>query len=237
MSLYSIILILHIISGFLALGFGLVAISAPKGKKWHKNAGFIYTYSMIVVSMSSTMMYFIKGNRLLFLLLIGLFSLYQVINGLHYLKLVKQKNKLGTRTHIIRISSSICALMMLIFGILDLLQGPAFRASLLLSFGSIMLMMVLGDFRYDRQARLDKIKYNHGLRKHIVMMGGAYIATFTAFTVTNLHFLPGYIGWFLPTLIGSLIIFYNLRKVKVSKDASSSAKPLGDFLITAKTRK
>ena len=53
------------------------------------------------------------------------------------------------------------------------------------------------------------------LYRHIGKMSGAYIATVTAFLVTNIHFLPSTIVWLAPTVIGTPLIAYTIRKYKM----------------------
>ena len=53
--------------------------------------------------------------------------------------------------------------------------------------------------------------------KHIGQMGGAYIATMTAFLVNNYRFfpfLPPIALWLLPTLFGTVLITIVLKKYK-----------------------
>ncbi|HVF97644.1 MAG TPA: hypothetical protein VM871_09995, partial [Flavisolibacter sp.] len=52
----------------------------------------------------------------------------------------------------------------------------------------------------------------HWLAGHIASMGGGYIATWTAFIVTNIHFLPPVLVWLLPTVVGTVCIAYSIRK-------------------------
>jgi uncharacterized membrane protein len=75
----SILLILHIVSGYLCLVSGFLAMLASKGKSKHRLVGRIFVYSVLITSLSSIAMALISANN--FLLLIGLFVLYQVING------------------------------------------------------------------------------------------------------------------------------------------------------------
>jgi hypothetical protein len=50
--------------------------------------------------------------------------------------------------------------------------------------------------------------------RHIIGMFSAYIATFTAFAVTNLEFLPPVVLWLLPSVVGSLGISLTVRHYK-----------------------
>jgi hypothetical protein len=56
---------------------------------------------------------------------------------------------------------------------------------------------------------------------HITRMMGAMIASYTAFLVVNVKMQPAWILWLLPTLIGSGLITYYLRKFALRKSAKS----------------
>ena len=56
---------------------------------------------------------------------------------------------------------------------------------------------------------------NDWLCTHIGRMGGSFIATSTAFLLTNIHFEPAWIVWLAPTVIGSPIIAVAIGKWKV----------------------
>jgi hypothetical protein len=47
---------------------------------------------------------------------------------------------------------------------------------------------------------------DHWLFAHVTGMAGGYVATFTAFAVVNIRFLPGPVTWILPTLVGFFLI-------------------------------
>ncbi|MBC7922645.1 MAG: hypothetical protein H7Z75_16310, partial [Ferruginibacter sp.] len=55
------------------------------------------------------------------------------------------------------------------------------------------------------------------LRMHIERMGGAYIATVTAFLVVNVRVEPAFIPWLLPGLLGGFGIRYFVRKYALEK--------------------
>ncbi|MDX5346239.1 MAG: hypothetical protein LPK19_03245, partial [Hymenobacteraceae bacterium] len=53
------------------------------------------------------------------------------------------------------------------------------------------------------------------LLRHISRMGGAFIATVTAFVVVNVHVEPAFIPWLLPTVVFTPLIAYHSRKIKL----------------------
>src|SRR4051812_101788 len=79
MVIYKISLVLHIVSGFLALSCGTFAVIARKGSPSHIRSGRIFYYSMLLVSVSALLLSGYKQN--LFLFCIGIFSFYQNYAG------------------------------------------------------------------------------------------------------------------------------------------------------------
>ena len=59
-----------------------------------------------------------------------------------------------------------------------------------------------------------KSNENRRLYRHIGRMGGAYIATCTAFIVVNFTFLPDILLWLGPTFIGSPLIAYSIFRYR-----------------------
>ena len=76
---YRIALALHIAGGMTALVTGLFAIIAEKGKRPHRISGKLYFWGMLLTCASALYISITKQN--LFLLHIGLFSLYMVYSG------------------------------------------------------------------------------------------------------------------------------------------------------------
>jgi hypothetical protein len=75
-------------------------------------------------------------------------------------------------------------------------------AIILLVFGGVCLAMSLADIRRFTTKKTPKpMAWFFG---HLGRMMGSYIATFTAFSATNLSFLPTLVTWLLPSLIGTI---------------------------------
>src|SRR5690606_25479288 len=70
-----IALILHVLSGFIALGCGLAAIIFKKGQNNHRKSGLLFFYSMQAVCITALIISIITANK--FLLLIGIFTFFQ----------------------------------------------------------------------------------------------------------------------------------------------------------------
>ena len=63
----------------------------------------------------------------------------------------------------------------------------------------------------------------HWLAGHIVSMGAGYIATWTAFVVTNIRFLPPVLVWLAPSIIGTIFIALSIRRYIKPKKADKMA--------------
>jgi len=78
-----------------------------------------------------------------------------------------------------------------------------------LVFGLVGTLFVRNTYQKFNRPPSDK---KHWLRAHLSGMLGGYIATVTAFLVVNIDFLPFYVTWFLPSVLGSILIAYYQRK-------------------------
>ncbi|MEL6944513.1 MAG: hypothetical protein AAFO82_17770, partial [Bacteroidota bacterium] len=79
MTIYSILLVIHIIGGFSALVAGAVSIISKKGAKPHKVSGMVFFWGMMAVGISAISISLMKAND--FLLHIGIFSIYMNTAG------------------------------------------------------------------------------------------------------------------------------------------------------------
>lgn len=196
--MYNTILFFHILCGSLALLSGLISFTATKGRKLHLNSGKLYTLSMIGVGLSAFALSLLKFNAFLFI--VGLFSLYMTLTGYRALN---RKQLVRKDAFLMAITAAILILFISILGIQTGFQLSG-MLPVLLVFTGILSGMLLKDFRRYRKGSASD--YRSRLRLHISRMGGAYISTVTAFTVTNVSLEPVYLKWLAPTAIGTLVI-------------------------------
>jgi len=227
MDIYTIILIIHVIFGFSALVTGAIAMTVKKQKGNHTRTGWIYNYSMLGVFITVVMLFSIKGMPILFLLLIGYFSEYQVLSGTRYLQISNRLKNLKWYDYTVVYIGLIVGALMISFGIYYAVNGESFGASLLIVFGLIMTSTSTEDARFiSSLSKGMKIKHKP-IIMHIRRMGGGYIATFTAFFVNNLgSALPFYIGWFLPGIVGGILIGRTVRKWSGNKKSRVQSNPV-----------
>lgn len=213
----SILLIIHIIAGFAALATGFIAIITKKGKGWHIRSGRIYFWSMVIVAITALFLSAIRPN--LFLLFISLFSFYLTWSGY---QAIRWKNKplpsgihifnkllvpLFFATGVIMIALSLASLSGIVRH--QLLQQSSI---ILLVFGMIFAILTARELAM-RFGWISRNKFQW-MFEHIQGMLAAYIATFTAFLVVNITFLPMVVVWLGPTVIGTPLIAYWVRKYK-----------------------
>lgn len=198
---------LHIAAGFTALLVGLVAIIAPKGQALHHKSGLVYFWAMVVVSLSSTVISLRSDPVNLFLLVTGIFSFYLIFTGY---RATIVKNKAPKFVDKLVTAVMLCtAIAMMSLAINDGLNGSGRLTIILGIFGSIGGVLALADLLVYRNG------LNHPkewLLRHLGRMLGAYLATFTAFAVTNLTaWMASIFWWTLPPIIGGISIAFATR--------------------------
>lgn len=214
----NVLLVLHILGGSLALISGIPAMLARKGSKLHSQSGLFYFSSMAFTGVSGLLLALLSFN--LFLFPISIFTLYMVLSGRIMIRLrnkpAQTKPLIGLKY--LAIPTLLTGVFMVGYGCYWLMQGQN-MAIVLCVFGAITLGMSLGDL-----AAIHKKKWTepvHYLRQHISRMGGSYIAATTAFFSVQIHFLPPVLVWLLPSLIGSLLISFAIRRTFQNPVANS----------------
>ena len=204
-----ILIYIHAIFGGIALISGLVSMMAQKGKTTHKKSGLIFFYAMMICGFSAMIVAVLPNHESPFLLAVGIFSLYFVLSGYRALNF-KSKNP------DLRIDKLI-AIIMIITGILMIVSPILIskRIHIVLTvFAIVGIIFSIRDlilFKKPKQLR------KNWLKMHLGKMIGGYISASTAFVVVN-EFFPGIYGWFIPSIFGSLIIAYWMRKLNKTRN-------------------
>jgi uncharacterized membrane protein len=205
MNLFTILLTIHIIGGGLSLLFGLYILLTKKGDKIHKLIGTIYHFSMLASSLIAIPMTYLHPN--LFLSMVSIFTIYMLVTGKRYLKItgIEKVTKLDWVYTAIMF---LCGCAFFMIGIYLLVKGNQFGIVLVV-FGLISI----GLCKTDYENFTDQSKFsNVYLTTHIQRMVGSYIASVTAFIVVNNTYLPDILGWLLPTLMITPLIFKWTKK-------------------------
>ncbi|MEM8526886.1 MAG: carboxypeptidase-like regulatory domain-containing protein [Bacteroidota bacterium] len=204
MTIYSILLVLHIIGGFSALVAGAISIISKKGAKTHKISGLIFFWGMLAVGITAVSISLMKGNE--FLLHIGFFSLYMNIAGYRSI-LDKSLKPIWLDWSILIIAIINSTFMLLSMNII------------LMVFGSISTFLAINDLKiYYWLSIGNELPKMQWLRRHLAMMLGTYISTFTAFLVVNISLESnGWIVWLAPTFVFTPLIPYWIIRISRPK--------------------
>lgn len=194
---YSILLISHISGGSIALLSGGFAAISHKGSVVHIITGKVFVHSMMITAISAIIMSLIKPTPFLFS--IGLFSFYLTFSGWIWAWRTMQARRMKW----VRITGFL-GLTAAFFLFYRSFSGDG-TPIISLVFGSIQLVFSLLDFRKTNDM-------NTNIPRHGGRIGGAYISAITAFLVVNINFLPPVITWLSPTLIGTILISFAIRK-------------------------
>lgn len=202
---------IHALFGGIGLLCGFGIMIAKKGTLLHKRLGKWFSYGMVISCLISLSICCLPKHQNIFLLLIGIFTIYLILSGNRALSF---KSKKKTKPHLVDYSISmimiISSTIMVVIGIISQLQNVN-NSILFLIFGLIGLFTSLRDFRFYKNYKTQKQLW---LKAHIGKMMGAFIASVTAFIVAGLG-IGSLMSWILPSIIGTLIIIYWNRKLKI----------------------
>ena len=194
----------HAALGGIALVAGTFLLLLKKGTPRHRLLGRGFHFTMLFSCILSLGISVLPNHYSPFLFSIGIFSIYLLLTGKRAISYRKKSNKdLGF--------DKALSWGMIVTAIAMMIGYPLYSGSfniILGVFGFIGLLLSGRDLYLYKDVQEMK---NRGLRLHIGKMMGGYIAAFTAFLVVNEVF-PGMIGWFLPSILGTIYIRYSLRK-------------------------
>ena len=216
---HTIVLILHVTAGFIALTVGFVPFVAKKGSKLHTTTGWIFCYAMLLVALSAFGLAVYRFNP--FLLMVGLFTLYTTVTGYRGLRFRRDPATIGQPRDWALLVASGIALGFTVWQTLVQFGTKNVSVLVLIGFFSLSLLTLL---RQDGQlfSAQKKAEGKVWIRYHIVRISGAYLATVTAFLVNNVHTDPAFVAWLLPTAIGVPAIVYFKRQYGEKKAATNS---------------
>ncbi len=205
----TVVLILHIIAGFIALTVGVVPFAAKKGGKLHNTTGRIFYYAMIFVAVSAFGLAIYRFSP--FLLMVGLLTLYSTVTGYRGLQLKRQRATQGAFRDWVLLAFSGVALVFTIWQTITQFGIENTGVLILVGvFGSLLATQLISDIPVFSGRKVMKNK--QWIRYHISRISGAYIATLTAFLVNNVRTDPEFIAWLLPTLIGLPLVSFLRRR-------------------------
>lgn len=211
MSLFTVLLAIHIVCGGASLLLGAYVLSAKKGSRRHRMLGSVYFYAMLLAAIVAMVMACIHPNYFLFI--IGILTAYLLLSGRQY---IRKKTGCGASFFDWSLTG-----VMLVFGLALIvlggynLIGSNMFGVVFMVFGAGALFFVYQDVQHFRGKA--KIK-NYYLTTHLQRMIGSYIAALTAFLVVNNTILPGVLAWLLPSMVLVPVIIRTTIRYKVDKD-------------------
>jgi hypothetical protein len=206
MTMYKVLLVLHIAAGALSLMAAAGALAAPKGGRWHALAGRGFVVGMALVFFTALPMTLIRPN--LFLLLIAIFSAYLALSGW-----LRARNRSGTPWEVEWIAAIVMALAAVAMagrGLVMLASGAS-MGIVLVVFGAIGGVLAVRDLQ---SLRAKRYRGQVRIAAHLARMLGGTIATVTAFAVVNVRIEPAFVVWLAPTVLFVPVIVYWSRRVK-----------------------
>jgi hypothetical protein len=209
---------LHIVCGTIALFVAPAAMVTVKGGLAHRRWGKTYFWMMAVVA--ATAMVMALYRPIIFLALVAIFSFYFAFRG--YRSILRKREgpqAIDWLAAILTISGSL--------GLVALgVHPPAgvFLPAPLVSitFGFLGMFISGIDIWKFTHPPTDR---NVWWYSHMAGMLGSYIATVSAFSAVNFHFLPPVIRWLWPSMVGvpGIFIWIGRYRRKFTRKTPGSA--------------
>ena len=211
-SVVDILLVVHVLSGIVALGAAVFATSSRKGALFHRRVGSAFFWAMLGVGVTAIPVTFVRPNPFLFF--IALFSFYMAFAG------YRRGRKRHTDTTIDVVGAwlmVVFALVMIGYGAFMIISGNPLGWALA-SFGGLGATFGVEDVLRSRRSdpHFEKVKV------HVARMLGGTIATITAVLVQQVTPLVdsslGQVAlWLGPTIVLTPMIFFWNWRITVTK--------------------
>ncbi len=212
-------IIIHVLTGSIALLLGLIALLSLKGGKVHNRSGHLFLYLISVVILTGLLGVFVFGRNT-FLLVITVLSGYVAFSGKRILTSksnVPQTIDIGATV----ISLVVLAYFLYYFKSIGMIWSPVIIYS---TVGALLLVIAYDLLRYLIPRATYK-KHKLWVYEHIYKMTSAFSALFAAFIGTifdqyqpHSQYIPSVIGiW----IIIGFMIYFNRRGLKISRRKAS----------------
>ncbi|MCU0329460.1 MAG: hypothetical protein MUC47_00605 [Candidatus Kapabacteria bacterium] len=196
-----VLVVSHALAGTVALAVGTAITMLPKGTPLHRRLGNVFVWAMLAVGLSGITMAILRPNS--FLMNMGIFSAAMAWSGRRIMK---------HRTSRVYVD---VALAIILVGVSLALYGMAMAGTAVVIpvvFATAILIMAVTELRVALQRRQGPLPRATVLARHIGLMGGALIASWTAFIVVNGVVPWPIVGWIGPSVIGTAIITHAIRR-------------------------
>lgn len=198
-------LLLHIISGSVAILAGSFALGLVHTQKWHRLSGKVFGLCLLLVYITATYMSVVK--EITFLFYVAQFACFSTLLGIRSIQLHKGK-KINWIDYSIAATGILIASGMLLSSIVGDNSLP--RMILSAVFGILFLSFTLKTIWLMVNTNRSPLAW---FQNHVAGMASGYISMVTAFFVTGLDgLMPWYVAWFGPSIVLSIIISKTARK-------------------------
>lgn len=207
-------IILHVISGSIALVLGLIALLSTKGAKVHNKSGIYFLCLISIVILTGLVGVFTFGRNV-FLLVITILSGYVSFSGY---RVLQSKSNSPQKTDIVVaiISLLVLAYFLYYFQSIGMIWSPIVIYS---TVGALVFVIVYDFLRYLIPSAAYK-KHRIWIYEHIYKMTSAFAALLSAFAGTVLEAYQPH-SQYIPSALGMLIIIgfmlyvykYGLKKL------------------------
>ena len=216
----TILLVIHIAAGSVALLTAFVALVTPKGGVIHVRAGRVYAIGMTLIFLTAVPLSLLGSD--VFLLLIAFFSMYLVFAGWRF---ARNRSRRPQPVDWAAVAiMGLTGLAMWAYAIPLALSGDGQWVTML-AFGSIAVALAAADglfFNQGRNGNRRPAGYRR-IQRHLSNMMAGTIATVTAVMVVNVSMNPVWLPWLLPTIvITPLIVWWNVRTARQTRPATGS---------------
>jgi uncharacterized membrane protein len=218
---FLIVRLVHILCGMVALFVAPVAMIAAKGGPAHIRWGKVYFWMMAVVAMTAMVMALYRP--IIFLALVAIFSFYFAFRG--YRHVVRKRLGPERVDWFAAIAALLGSVGLVALGIHPLANAPLPAPVVSIAFGVLGIFIAGTDIKEFLHPAQDRNAWWYG---HMGGMLGSYIATVSAFSAVNFHFLPTALRWLWPSIVGVPGIFiwigyYRKKFTRKPKAASLAA--------------
>lgn len=211
MDTISLLIALHVTSGYLALVAGFTAVGSPKRKGLHSKTGNIFFWGMLIAGITALLLSYLKFSPFLFA--IAPFALYLITGG-KIVMAIKTISALKKWWKIYSFVGIAIGIVMINFAAYLLSTKPN-AAIILFVFSLIQISMSVFDV-----VRNPAKNNQNRIFQHINKMGGGLIAATTAFAAVNITFLPTLVVWLAPSIIGTILITRATGRIKKMRKKS-----------------
>lgn len=204
-------IVLHVVSGSIALLLGLMALISRKGSKLHIRSGRIFLFLIALVILTGLVGVFVFGRNT-FLLVITILSGYVSYSGL---RITRRKTNEVSGNDVVIALLSLCVLAYFLYYFNKI--GMYWSPIVIYSTVGAFLLVILYDFLRYLIPKDTYRKHRIWLYEHIYKMTSAFSAILSAFTGTVLEEYQPH-SQYLPSALSVLIILGFMISVRRNRN-------------------